>query len=98
MVFRCWHIQAHAGSWEWALNQAANALERWVRLGLPYRLEGGHRQFDICQVSNFALWSSQTWEDPVYEQVVLNSRREATALLSDGTLQNWPSGEARFRL
>jgi hypothetical protein len=93
IVFRCWPFQAQAGEWDWALNQAANALERWIGLGLPYHLEGGRRIFDFCQVSNFALWSSQTFGDPVYEEVVQNSRREASALLQDCA-----SGDTSFRL
>ena len=52
-----WAYEVRAGDGAAALRAAAEALSRWVSLGLSYeQLPDGQRGFDPAEVMNFGKW------------------------------------------
>jgi hypothetical protein len=78
----CTHDERNA-----AAEDAAAALNRWVRMGLPYATaESGERRFDPAEVVNFLRWANLAHGDPFWEnrciatsrKLILDFHRSAT--------------------
>ncbi len=67
-----------------ARSLAEGALERSIKRGLGYRLNGGNRQFDFCEVINFMVRAGRTGEDPWYETGPVQTFRRAFRELNHG--------------
>jgi hypothetical protein len=72
-----WAYEVRAGDVAAALRAAAEALSRWVSLGLPYeQLPDGQRRFDPAEVMNFGKWVGIQGRDSCWEErFVTNARR-----------------------
>ena len=72
-----WAYEVRAGDGAAALRAAAEALSRWVSLGLPYeQLPDGQRRFDPAEVMNFGKWVGIQGRDSCWEErFVTNARR-----------------------
>src|SRR5215831_2886697 len=75
-------LHSCAGEWTHDEREAAEedstaALNRWVKMGLPYAAaESGERRFDPAEVVNFLRWASVRRGDPFWEsRCVATSRK-----------------------
>ena len=64
--------------------QAERALERSIKRGLGYSLNGGERRFDFCEVINFMVRAGRTGEDPWFETGPVQTFRRAFRELNHG--------------
>jgi len=77
LVWQCWPHQAPLGDGPALRASALRTLERWAQLGLGYRMEGGRRQFDPCEVLNFMKTVGASKGDLVWPSGVAAARRNA---------------------
>ena len=80
-----WAFEVRAGRRAPAEREAAEALDRWVGLGLPFeRSNDGKRYFDPAEVVNFLKWAAIHDGDPCWEERFIATGRRLVSELHPG--------------